>query len=1211
MGKELINYMEQNLKQGERYYFQMEDSSEVEEFYSFLETLSISETFLFHHERGGEYLSYFLKVGDKKLLVAGTVGEITSDFLVTIRNAVAENISQMEGMSVLFLIHTPLDSLTGGGSNLRNQGMPLNINTLYSRILKDIKNSSLSKNQKEIVAFYLDRRLNGIYDTPTLGDFQEVLEILEEGEILPHLYPQLEIFPDETLTLFPMGKKEIRERLLLNSQLFEKTEHALTYSEDELEKFLDEEGIKKILSHRGDEKWKFLDYSIARDSHQRFLQRKKEKIEFLSSSVEIGEVTLWEKREAEKKISLLLFNPQGLKEITLHLDFDRKVSLENIKNTPKNLESQIGKNRISLFLKIGEERCSFFKSIYDFGRKTTFNISVVNCHEEDFKEIERYFLVRTVSHKKGEIILQNIESSLTLGDKFFNVEEISEDENSELVKVAGIEIPFRLKFQKNRNFPWDGNKVFRSLLESRKNFIMGSYPLQGEFQNFLTWEKLLLQEKVSDELNPQLKQSYEKIRNYYISKDLLPSLTFPDEELALLLEDFLEIYNTEIESLEENIPLIDKRDKLPLWEIGSLVKEETRYFSPLHPISMGYLLTLYNEVPREILSPAIYERLNFTSLVPLIIDKGESMRLQDVKTAPLWKVLTPSHESRLDKQSFLSRIAREKLTDFFLHFQYLFINKQSSLKVKIVNMENDYEIVRGIIDFILWEIEEKGLREITPLEIYRCGKFREKTWLEEIYSSENLQRLLGDFNLNCHMEEYDSGDILKTIKKSISYFQSEREMPYSHLTFYRMRDSGKTAKSSINSLPSAIGLAGLVSGISSHQGVSDYRTGLGIGDIDYKKSLLLRTTKNYNELICNMENSGKNSYQKNQILVTTSSLEEDGEIKKILQTSFWVNFIEPCVNLDYFYGKGEESSVIHYSDQYSSTTQYDSITVSSKGDQYRKLIKNYLETLPIIKNRDYDFEKISDSIIRHFNSFNGQWLLKMVGNRGNESFHREKISIISGVKKLLENLKTLLPERDIIWIPIALEEVLRVAGSAGLRREDGIFSAQNLSSRGRHSDDLLFMGIERGEKLNLHLYPVEVKIGNNESSIRKKAEEQIHKTSELFLQNLSKESQVSNFKNSFYRFFFIQILLSTVERFHINQVLLSKDEVDFVYSIREKLLEDEYEIEYSIKESLGRGGILLFQRDTPYEEREYLDYASEIMFFEYKESLAYKILMDI
>ncbi|MGL5100937.1 MAG: hypothetical protein ACRC6B_13060, partial [Fusobacteriaceae bacterium] len=388
--------------------------------------------------------------------------------------------------------------------------------------------------------------------------------------------------------------------------------------------------------------------------------------------------------------------------------------------------------------------------------------------------------------------------------------------------------------------------------------------------------------------------------------------------------------------------------------------------------------------------------------------------------------------------------------------------------------------------------------------------------------------------------------------------------------------------------------------------------GMGMGNIDYTKSLLLRTAKNYNELLCNMENQGRNSYQKNQILVTASSLEEDGEMQKILGTSFWVNFIEPYVNLDYFYGKSGESTVIHYSDQYSSTTQYDSITVSSKGNQYKKLIENYLETLPIIKNPEYCSEKVSENIIKYFNSFNGQWLLKMVGNRGSNSFHREKISIISGVTKLLENFKILLPDREIIWIPIALEEILRVAGSAGLRREDGIFSAQNLSSRGKHSDDLLFIGIEKGEKIKLHFYPVEVKIGNNESSIRKKAEEQILKTGELLTQNLSKDMDGDySFKNSFYRLFFIQILLTSLERFSINGILLSNEEVKFIRSIREKLLNDKYEIDFSLREILGKGGILFFHRDTPYEEKRYLDYGSGIMFFEYKENLAYSILMGM
>lgn len=55
---------------------------------------------------------------------------------------------------------------------------------------------------------------------------------------------------------------------------------------------------------------------------------------------------------------------------------------------------------------------------------------------------------------------------------------------------------------------------------------------------------------------------------------------------------------------------------------------------------------------------------------------------------------------------------------------------------------------------------------------------------------------------------------------------------------------------------------------------------------------------------------------------------------------------------------------------------------------------------------------------------------------------------------------------NIIWIPISLEEILRVSGSVGLAQKGSIFSAKNLGfEQGATSDDLLLVGILNEEKV--------------------------------------------------------------------------------------------------------------------------------------------------
>ena len=59
--------------------------------------------------------------------------------------------------------------------------------------------------------------------------------------------------------------------------------------------------------------------------------------------------------------------------------------------------------------------------------------------------------------------------------------------------------------------------------------------------------------------------------------------------------------------------------------------------------------------------------------------------------------------------------------------------------------------------------------------------------------------------------------------------------------------------------------------------------------------------------------------------------------------------------------------------------------------------------------------------------------------RQDSQFPREKLSLLSGIKTALAFLYS----PSIIWIPVSLEEILRVSGNAGLAMDEGLFSTKN------------------------------------------------------------------------------------------------------------------------------------------------------------------------
>lgn len=72
---------------------------------------------------------------------------------------------------------------------------------------------------------------------------------------------------------------------------------------------------------------------------------------------------------------------------------------------------------------------------------------------------------------------------------------------------------------------------------------------------------------------------------------------------------------------------------------------------------------------------------------------------------------------------------------------------------------------------------------------------------------------------------------------------------------------------------------------------------------------------------------------------TTSADEET--LEEIFKSSYWVTFVDPSFDLEFFNDYEQNLVVIHYSDQYSSSSRYDAITVTDKSQQYHFVIEEF------------------------------------------------------------------------------------------------------------------------------------------------------------------------------------------------------------------------------------------------------------------------------
>ena len=251
-------------------------------------------------------------------------------------------------------------------------------------------------------------------------------------------------------------------------------------------------------------------------------------------------------------------------------------------------------------------------------------------------------------------------------------------------------------------------------------------------------------------------------------------------------------------------------------------------------------------------------------------------------------------------------------------------------------------------------------------------------------------------------------------------------------------------------------------------------------------------------------------------------------LQSIYENANWVTFINPEVDINFFYK--QNLYVVHYTDQYTINAKYDSITVTKHVDQYENMLRKSYEKYALSEEK---FQHFNETMMNYFNCLNGSWMLDIV--KKSEDQIREKMSIVAASIAMLRFMRR---NKNVHWIPVSLEEILRVTGSIGLP-QDYIFTKKTLGIKGALSDDLLMIGLDATDEkdLKLYLYPVEVKFSKN-SSMADKAGKQVSQT---FIQLKAHLFGDTNFTKNIYRTFFASQFLTNAEKLNANNLLSDEE----------------------------------------------------------------------
>ena len=771
-----------------------------------------------------------------------------------------------------------------------------------------------------------------------------------------------------------------------------------------------------------------------------------------------------------------------------------------------------------------------------------------------------------------------------------------------------IIIPIEVLGEKKKSSTISGHEIFLKKHIAHESFILkdnnlinlgvDNYLIDHNLKQLFLIEKTFITQgfhrikKVGDELIGEILDIPRNIAEIY--KNLvdeirrlksLPSLVFYKYDLLDYAYDFVYAILDLFKNIETGKQLPSYINNIIL--LGTYVEvdnDEIIKFSPLSPLNIMYQLSILKEKEVGYIRIEFVKKLTALYLLPFIKipKKGYYYGIEQNYSSE-WLYYAPiSNKRYLGSRNFVKDLVVDKINQYIEHFSFLFtgINNRD-FNINLINLGDCKEIFHGLVNYfsniIRYEKERTFLLNFNVF-IYNDSNFKSYNEFFLLSDSNKIEEYIVNNKIGNYKNLSFVKELTSCLTENLHYYirkQSDKDYGYAHIAFYEMIPSNNNHELStirMSNITTGVSLGGLISSVPSVLNESRYSTGFGTKYIENNN--LISMAKYYNELF--RINNTSSTYEKDLASFSEIDQTQDGILLKLYSRSNWVVFIDPKVELSFFHNKNssiDKIKIIHYSDNYSSSQGFDDITVTQKSMQYFNIIKEYLYTKQILVGND-DINKL----INLFNAINGSWLLRLIGSSKNNQnmFSKEKISILSAVKLCL----SFFYHDDILWVPISLEELLRVSGGAKLSSKEGIMSAKNLGfEKGPTCDDILFVGIMGpASDLEIILHPVEVKIGQNQSSVINKAKAQIKNTYTGFHNILYNEDTIDLLEVKLTRNYFIQLIISAVEKMDVYDINDNNWNL-ILEDYRENLINGRFQIKKDIEDIIGVGTVVAFTED--------------------------------
>ncbi len=1226
-------FTNQQIKPGDRYNLYLEEKSYVEQlFHAFQSDSALKiDPFAYKHPSGSvTFKSFTLEINQTKVLIASSENA-TEDYFTMLRNNISDQSEGFENTALFIIYSQKLESISGGSENLEKDGMPLHYLNFRKRVECDIEgNSGLKYHEKEILKAILQYKTkNVLEDNNSIFDYESVITAFTKGQIEDVDFQTLGLFPHEELA--SKGTR-INEDIQENYNLFAKVDSIFMGGDPEtdLKEILPEKVISKFIQTD----WKKTDFSEL----SRWLEAEKESKapEVISVTCSSKEVILWKRTDGNaaskrRQYNCILFNERREEDIVLEVKFDQRTKKEGITYKGNDLAVQSKGFYLLITLPKVDVANHFHLVEYrDPGseKKFVFKLLHVPFASNFLAQLESNFLIKagptgsSLSIKDENTIIFNegivplVEAKLEYEKTYdipgnstlklnCNYGDIDSEEILFKVKIEDVIIPIYIKpdFEPPRlitgldvwkekrlnqtDFRYKHeNEIIKIQLKNeqqertisgdfRKNLILENILTNSDAYSWIEHSNESVSPRVLD-LDPYLKEAFDNFRSIFLGKEAQPSLAFLSEAEREVAGIYVQTVLNYIAGFTENRSLTNQqRNAFLLGVVQEDSGAKRMKLSPYHPLNVAYQLHVNSILDSDTeCYNAILKRLRPDNLLPYIEGESKQIYIPTESThSPEWTYYSVYSDTKQGiSKSYVSDLIATKLRDFKSNYNILFnLSKLAPIRINVINQGDCKEVLQGVFEYYRTELntnKDKRPSDLNPVEVFIYGsenlvnKFEELTFYSSII---DIEEQLG---INLKTNAFDKEDLLSAFFEKVNFYSrsipgEDSQFEYAHITFYQFdTEKSHISFNEMRDVKTGLSWDGLLSDISFVPLQDTYRTGFGTKYLPDQISILTQLAIRFNAFAKVASND--DPYDSTKALCTTINYSIRSQLENLYSNSHWVTYIDPRVDLDFF----KDNSglvIIHYNDQYTNSSGYDAITVSRKTEQYSFVVRESLT------KHHVDFHPQTDTIpiINVFNAINGDWLLGLIRQRNH--FPKEKLSLLSGVKTAL----AFLYNPCIIWVPISLEEILRVSGNAGLTKENGLFSAKNLGGAGSYSDDLLMIGLEQQNgSLRMHFYPVELKIGG--LNLVGKGKDQGERTAALIHEHLSK----SGFISEFYKNFFAKLVLTSVEKLKLFEIWDNPQWKVLLDDYRTQLLNNDFTVSRVLRPYIGDYGLIYFGNDT-------------------------------